>query len=147
MKRPKKSGEAKAPIKKLMALPEDTNNSPKAPTGTTFGQEFPGAFMGWKAPSEQTTKAPLEDKEITTGADINSYPALIQRYLLSKDFIPLILFVVVIGWTLIQDNAAGHLSNLAGMGWFFLKFLYILGLYFVILLCQFLFRKLFGGKF
>jgi len=81
------------------------------------------------------------------GKYVKSYPALIDKYIqyiISSKGIPFVVIIGIMGWIFIQDNEAGKLEDLSGIGWLVVKCGFFLGLYVIFLVSRFLATKISG---
>ncbi len=137
----------KALPKKPVVPFEETSSSPlphpnRTPTSDTQLQVFDATT--WL--SRDSTKAPIigevtEDKEEYA----ESHAALIDKYLLSRQSIPLVFALIVIGYVFIQDNGAEKLTNWQGIWWTIQKSGILLGIFLVILLIDYVYKRLSGS--
>ncbi len=76
-----------------------------------------------------------------------SYAALLDKHILSKQ--PLLLMIIfgIIGWLFIQDNAAGNLKDWNGIGWTIIKALILLIIFFAIKIGHFTYKKIIEKKY
>lgn len=99
--------------------------------------------------SVDSTSAPLlgeESEEPETYAKSNA--ALIDKYFLSKQAIPLpfLIILLLISFLFIQDNGAGNLTRWEGIFWTIQKSGVLIGMFIFIWLFQFFYKKTFKRK-
>ncbi|MBU6435705.1 MAG: hypothetical protein KGS09_20920 [Nitrospirae bacterium] len=93
--------------------------------------------------SQDSTNAPeIGEEETPSASYAQSTSALIDKYLLSRDFIPFALLVVGIGWIFLQDNGNGNLQNLPQLLWTIEKSGALFLLFIILLGAQWVYKKL-----
>jgi len=76
-----------------------------------------------------------------------SYAALIDKHILSKQPLLLIIIFGIIGWLFIQDNAAGNLKDWNGILWAIIKASILLTIFMVMKICHFSYKKIIEKKY
>jgi len=142
----KRKGEKKRKVPpKTVLLPErETSSSPPLHPNATLTPDAslePQTTETWL--SRDSTNAPRigeesEEREEYAG----SQAALIDKYILSRHSAPFVLAIMVIGYIFIQDNGAGKLTNWEGIWWAVQKSGILAGIIFLLLFCQFLYRRI-----
>lgn len=91
---------------------------------TDFNAESKSTINKEIVANDSRTSAPsLDEDEPSSDLYAHSPSALLDKYILSKSHIPLILIIciVVIGLIFIQDNGAGKLANIKDIQWTLIK--------------------------
>jgi len=144
----KRKVKKKIPPKIVFIPDEETGTSlllhPNATLTPEASLESPTSAQ-W-LPGDSTSAPKIAEESDEEEQYAQSYPALIEKYILSRHFIPFLLAIVLIGYVFIQDNAAGNLRNWSGIWWTIQKSGILLALLLVVLLCQFLYKKIFGRE-
>src|SRR2546422_6314321 len=142
----KKKHDRRRSEERLGTLEIPTSSGPYIHPNATVGPE---ASLGtptdvtWM--SRDSTSAPeAGEEEEVKKSYAESTPALIDKYVLSRDFVPFTLVVVGIGWIFIQDNAAGNLKNWNELLWTLQKSGTLLFLFAIVLACQWAYKKWFS---
>jgi len=94
--------------------------------------------------SEDSTNATAGKRDLKKEDYADSYPELVDKYVLKKGTIPFVLLVGAICLIFIQDNGAGKLSNWNEIIWFLLKSGVIFSLYILLSFLNFAYNKMFG---
>ena len=123
---PPKPQEQDFQVSNVPAVHEDATIDPNA------SLEYPTSGT-WLA-ADSTNAPRLGEDEPRPPAYAQSPSALIDKYVLSRDFIPFTLVVIGIGWIFISDNEAGKLANWVGLLWTFGKSASLLFLFLLVLL-------------
>jgi len=144
----KRKAKKKIPQKMIFIPNEETGTSPLPHPNATLtpdaSLESPTSGQWLSGDSTSAPKIGEESDEEEQYAQ--SYPALIEKYILSRHFIAFLLALVLIGYVFIQDNAAGNLKNWDGIWWTIQKSGILLALLLSVLLCQFLYKKILGRQ-
>ncbi|MDO9228270.1 MAG: hypothetical protein Q7U03_01770 [Syntrophales bacterium] len=78
---------------------------------------------------------------------VGSYAALIDKHILSKQPILLIIIFAIIGWLFLQDNAAGNLKDWSGIIWVITKSTILLAIFIIMKVCHFGYKKVIEKKY
>lgn len=92
--------------------------------------------------SRDSTNAPRigeESEEREQYAE--SQAALIDKYILSRHSVPFVLAIIAIGYIFTQDNGAGKLTDWEGIWWAVQKSGILVGIIFLLLFFQYLYKK------
>jgi len=140
----------KTPYKKIFIPEEEISSSPPLRPNATLtpdtSLEIPtsGQLL-----SKDSTNAPQIGEELEEHISyVESYPALIDKYVLSKyaKYLIPVAFIFVISYIFIQDNGAGKLTNWQGIWWTIKKSIILLfiflGSFSFISFCKFLYEKI-----
>lgn len=115
---------------------------------------YPNATLGPDASLENSTTGYWTNRDSTSAPSVGeeeeirepyakSYSELFDKYVMThfgREYIPLLIVMAVIGYTFIQDNGVGKLSNWDDIKWFILKSGVILGIGILILGIQWIYK-------
>ena len=98
--------------------------------------------------NDDSTNAP-KIGEISKDAEpyAESYAELLDKHILSKQPLLLMIMFGIIGWLFIQDNAAGNLKDWTGIGWAIIKALILLIIFMVMKIGHFTYKKIIEKKY
>ena len=143
----KVKGRKKIPQKRVFMPDKETTSSPAFhPNATTPYVSLESAASGQWLSRDSTNAPEIGEASEEQEQYAQSYPALIEKYVFSKHFIPFLLALMVIGFIFIQDNAAGKLTSWNELWWTIQKSGILLGIFLCILFCQFLYKKMIGKR-
>ena len=120
-----------------------TSSEPDIHPNATVGPEASlGRATGSAWIHRDTTSAPEIGEEERSGTGYaQSASALIDKYVLSRDFVPFALVAVGIGWIFLQDNGSGLLKTWQDLLWTLQKCGVLLAIFIVILFLQWGYKK------
>lgn len=138
----KKNDRRQLPVKySSQSIP--TSSSTEFHSDATLGPESSSdspTNIGW-ASSESTSAPAIGEEEKPRESYAQSTPALIDKYVFSRDFLPFALVAIGMGWVFIQDNGAGNLKTFGDLLWTMEKCAAILVLFLIMLFLQWLYKK------
>jgi hypothetical protein len=141
----KKKGLSRRLPPKSVAQEAEASNVPSLHVNATLDPraslEFPTSAT-WL--SDDSTNAPQIEEETSRQVYAQTAPALIDKYVLSRDFIPFTLAVLGIGWIFISDNNAGKLATWRDLLWTLEKSASLLLLFCLILLLHWAYKRWFS---
>lgn len=111
----------------------EATSSP-GPLGTKYSAESNS--------SELTQIPPLESESKNSERYEGSQWALLEKYILRKLNVPILVALVVSAWIFVQDNGAGKLGDWKSIFWTLKKCGVVIGICLVLIIVQLLSRKI-----
>lgn len=139
----KKKGDRRPLVTKSTPRAVLTSSSSEIHSNATLGPE--GSFdsptnTSWMS-SESTNAPTVGEEEGARETFAQSTPALIDKYVFSRDFLPFTLVVIGMGWIFLQDNGAGNLKTFDDLLWTMEKCGAIFLIFLIMLFLQWLYKN------
>lgn len=137
----KKRDRYRVPLKSDYREVPSSSGSEVHPEATTGPGELRGPSTGLNWARDSTNAPEIGEEALAGEAYAQSTSALIDKYILSKEFVPFTLLVVGIGVIFIQDNQAGSLKTLDDLLWTIVKCGALFVLFLMMLFFQWIYKK------
>lgn len=148
-KKKKKKKKQQKILPKMQSFPEKTSSfSPPSSDDEILLDTFPVESSSDDEEQSKPTSASGTGKaSLENGKYMKTYPALIDKYILSRRYVPFMLVLIGFLFLFLTDNKAGNLANWGGILWMLIKSGILLCMYLSATFVMWLMNKLPGrGK-